>query len=154
MIQDKQQFIHITFPALLKSLKGNEKGEWGKMSPQQMVEHMTESIRIATEKRKFAIQTPPEKLPLLKSFMMSDKEFKPNTKNALMEEVPPAVINAGLPEAIRELEEEINYFLDYFKSEPEKTTVNPFFGVLSFEEWIQLLYKHCMHHARQFSLVK
>ena len=50
-----------------------------------------------------------------------------------------------------ELEGEINDFVSYFEQHPGSTTTNPFFGELNFEEWIQLLHKHAVHHLKQFN---
>ncbi len=153
MNEQKLDFLRHTFPQLLKKLKGDEKPEWGKMSPQQMVEHMTDSFRIADEKNRHAIHTPQDQLPGYKGFLMSEKEFRPNTKNALMGEEPPGIINASLQEAIRELEEEIAFFVSFFQNDPGVVTTNPFFGMLNYEEWVQLLHKHAVHHLKQFSLL-
>jgi hypothetical protein len=153
MNTEKINFIKITFPSLLKSLKGDEIPVWGKMNAQQMIEHMTDSFRIEDEKNIQIIHTPAEQLKAYKDFLMSEKEFKPNTKNNLMAETPPQEINDGIQKAIEELETEIDYFINYFKDDPMKITTNPFFGLLNFDEWVQLLHKHAVHHLKQFRLL-
>ena len=153
MTSEKLYFLQHTFPELTKKLKGDEVPEWGKMNPQQMIEHMSDSIRMATERNKQSIHTPAEQLPVYKNFLLSEKDFKPNTKNALMNETPPDIINPHLTDAITELENEIAYFIAFFESNPKKVTTNPIFGILNFEEWIQLLSKHAKHHLKQFRLI-
>jgi hypothetical protein len=153
MNHDKLNFIQHTFPELVKKLNGSEVPLWGKMNAQQMIEHISDSIRIADEKNKHELHTAPEQLPVYRKFMLSDKEFKPNTKNALMDEDPVPVTKSSLAEAIREMEAEIADFIAFFKTDPERKTTNPFFGTMNFEEWIHLLYKHLMHHAKQFGLL-
>ena len=37
-----------------------------------------------------------------------------------------------------------------FEKNPDLVTRNPFFGDLNFEQSVQLLYKHALHHLRQF----
>ncbi len=150
---EKLRFLQQTFPALLKKLKGDETPEWGKMNAQQMIEHMTDSFRIADEKNRQTIHTPPEQLEAFKRFLMSDKEFRPMTKNALMAEDPPAIINDTLEEAVTELEEEISFFVSYFENQPGRITTNGIFGNLNYEEWINLLHKHAVHHLKQFRLI-
>jgi hypothetical protein len=150
---EKLEFLKHTFPRLLKKLDGSEVPEWGKMSPQQMIEHMTDSFRIADEKHKQTIHTPVEQLDQYKKFLMSDKEFRPLTKNPLLGETADDPVNAGITEAIRELEEEISFFIAYFENDPGRITTNGIFGHLNFEEWVQMLHKHAVHHLKQFRLL-
>lgn len=103
---EKLNFLKTEFPKLLQSLKPDAKGNWGVLNGQQMVEHMSDSIRMATGLENTQLHTPVEKVASFKSYAMSDKEFKPNTKNALMSETPLAVRNASMKESINELEHE------------------------------------------------
>lgn len=151
--EQKSNFLKTDFIQHLRKLKGDEKPEWGIMNPQQMVEHMGESVLAATGIMKLKVMTPEEKLPAMKSFIMSEKDFKPNTKNALMGEVPVPEKFPNLQTAIDKLEKAINKFENHFSHNPLKTETNPFFGELNFEEQTQLLHKHALHHLRQFRLI-
>lgn len=148
-----EQFFKETYIPTLRKLSGNEVGAWGVLSPQGMIEHMTDSIGIAHERIKQELQTPEPVLEKVRSFALSDKEFKPNTKNVLMSETPAALRNATISEAIEELESEINDFLNFYKANPDKKVLNPFFGEFNYEEWLHLLHKHAVHHLKQFNLV-
>lgn len=151
---EKEDFLLNEFILVIKTIDEDQEPVWGKMNLHQMVEHMTDSIRIANEKNKAEkIITPPDKLEASYAFMMSDKPFKENTKNVLMAEDPVDVRNEFLEDAILELDNEITDFHTFFKDDPEKKTTNPFFGNLNYAEWVQLLYKHAMHHLKQFSAV-
>jgi hypothetical protein len=55
--------------------------------------------------------------------------------------------------ALLEYEQQINSFINYFENNEGATITNPFFGDLNFDEWIHLLYKHAVHHCKQFGLV-
>ena len=151
--KEKVNFLSQEFVSALKKLKGDEKGNWGVLSPQGMIEHMTDSIDIASEKVKHPIQTPAEFLEKSKAFAMSDKEFKPGTKNSLMSETPARLRNKTLEDAIHELENSIQNFINHFREDPMKTVENPFFGKLNFQEWLTLLCKHSKHHLKQFNLI-
>jgi len=83
---------------------------------------------------------------------MSDKPFKENTVNSLMPEVPAPVKNPSVQEAINELQNEINNFFFTFEKNKFQTTRNPFFGDLNYEENVQLLHKHALHHLKQFGV--
>lgn len=150
---DKLNFLKNEFPQLLKKLDPNAKGAWGVMNGQQMVEHMAESISFATGKNNQALHTPAEHVEKYREFALSEKEFKPNTKNALMSETPAPATKASMQEAIAALEKETADFIRYFETNKGATLTNSFFGDFNFEEWVHLLYKHAVHHCKQFGLL-
>ena len=150
---EKQKFFTADFLPLIKKLKGNEKPQWGSLSPQGMIEHMTDSIGIAWGRIKEPMVTPPELLEKAKSFAMSDKEFKPNTKNTLMSETPAPLRHSNIEDAATELENEVFLFLSYYDFNPDATVHNPFYGELNYKEWLHLLHKHSTHHLKQFAVI-
>ena len=117
-----------------------------------MVEHMSDAFGNASGKIQLPQVTPPDKIEQYKAFAVSDRPFKENTSNVLMGSEPDPLRHTNITDAILELEREVNYFRDYFSDNPQKTTLNPFFGVMNYEEWIHLLYKHAWHHLRQFGV--
>jgi hypothetical protein len=152
-IEEKAKFLRTSFIALLRGLPTETQGVWGKMTVQQMIEHFAESVRIASGKMVHAdILTPPEHLDKMRSFLESDKPFRENTKNALMPEVPAPVRNPSIANAVKELKEEIDFFFTVFEKNNLQTTRNPFFGDLNFDLNIHLLYKHAVHHLKQFGV--
>lgn len=150
---DKLTFLKIEFPKLVSTLKSNAKGSWGVLNAQQMVEHMADSISFATGKNNQKLHTPVEQVDVYKKFAMSDKEFKPNTKNALMSEDPLPVILSSMQEAIDLYNRTLNEFIDHFEKNKGTRLTNPFFGDLNYQEWIHLLHKHAVHHCKQFGLI-
>lgn len=150
---EKLQFLKINFIELLKKLRGSEVPEWGKMNAQQMVEHFGDAIEDAFGKNNHTLITPPDKLEATRVFMLSEKDFKPNTKNSLMSETPAATKLPDLAAAIARVENNIKEFEIFFSENPEKKVMNPFFGELNFAENIHLLHKHALHHLRQFKLI-
>lgn len=150
---DKLNFLKNEFPQLLKKLDADAKGNWGVMNGQQMVEHMAESISFATGKNNQPLHTPLEHVGKYKEFAMSDKEFRPNTKNALMSETAPPLTKESIGHAISQVEKEIADFIAYFEKNKGATLTNSFFGDLNFEEWTHLFHKHAVHHCKQFGLL-
>jgi hypothetical protein len=153
MNSEKLNFLLETYPSLLRKIDPSAKGEWGKMNVQQMIEHMIDAVQQANGKVPASIVTPEERLQPMKEFLMSEKEFRPNTKNALMGEEPLPVKRASVEDAIKELESELKDFKNHFEKNPESKITNAFFGHLNFEEWIQMLHKHAVHHLKQFRAV-
>ncbi len=155
MNQEKLDFIFKEYIPLLKYLQADKAGKWGKMNGQQMVEHVTAFFYVSTEKIKFDLVTPPEHLPKYKAFLLSEKEFRENTKapvNVIGDD-PLPLRYASMEEAINNLSKSILSFETYFKDDPVKKTLHPVFGELNFEEWVLLHYKHINHHLKQFELV-
>lgn len=150
---DKLKFLKENFPILLKELSPDAKGNWGVLNGQQMVEHMADSVREATGKESLQILTPADRVEKAKEFAMSDKEFKPLTKNSKMSETPAPVRNINMKEAIKEYQSELHDFIHYFEINKGATLPNSFFGNLNFAEWVHLFHKHAVHHAKQFGLL-
>ncbi len=155
MDQEKLKFITKESMPLFKSLSADKKSKWGKMNAQQMIEHVSAFFYVSTEKIKFNLVTPTEHLPKYKEFLLSDKEFRENTKapaTVIGEETLP-LRYASMEEALEKLTESIAGFQSYFNEDPDKRTLHPVFGELNFEEWVLLHYKHVTHHLRQFELI-
>jgi hypothetical protein len=151
--KEKLNFITNTVPDLLLRLSSETKGNWGVLNAQQMVEHLSDAVRMANGKRQESLLTPPENLERVRGFMLSDKAFKENTKNALMPDIPVPAVQLTMHDAVMELKLELNDFMKAFEGNSSKTLTNPFFGDLNFEEWTHLLNKHFEHHCHQFNLI-
>ena len=155
MLQEKEQFIKETVPVLLRQANINTAAQWGNMDFQQMLEHVADFFQVSTQKQFYPLVSPPEHMPKLKEFLMSDKQFRENTKapaNIIGEEPLPHKY-ASVEEAMQEAIAEVNYFFQLYADEPDLTAVHPVFGELNYEEWLRLHYKHVTHHLRQFGLL-
>lgn len=145
-------FLKEKFIPALKKIAPETKGNWGVMSPQQMVEHFGDSLANAYGKLVLPYVTTPERKEALHNFLMSDIPFKENTKNPIISETPHAPRFSGLEEAIEKLQKRIDIFFETFEKNPTLTTTNPVFGPLNFEQNVHLLYKHAKHHLKQFGI--
>jgi hypothetical protein len=155
MDTQKLQFVTKDCLPLFKSITADATGNWGIMNAQQMVEHLAAFFDVSTEKIKFDLVTPVEHLPKYKEFLLSDKEFRENTKapiTVIGEEALPLQF-ATMQDALQNLEKSIACFHLFFKDDAEKKTLHPVFGELNFEEWVLLHYKHVGHHLKQFGMV-
>ncbi|HYK57205.1 MAG TPA: hypothetical protein VEV15_12110 [Flavisolibacter sp.] len=153
MNADKEKFLRYQLITLLRRVPSDTPPQWGKMSLQQMIEHFADSVRIASGKKIYTdIVTPEEHLQKMRDFILSDKPFKENTVNPLMPVLPAPVQTRSVEEALQELQAEINYFFAVFEKNNLQVTRNPFFGDLNFEENVHLLYKHALHHLKQFGV--
>lgn len=149
---DKQKFLKEEFVKQISTLSSEQKGKWGKMNAQQMVEHMSYAFRVASGRHPEKAMYTPEITQKSYQFMMSEKPFRENTPNQLLPDEPLACKQKNMADAITELESEINNFFKVYSENPLLRVINPFFGNLNFDEQVQLLHKHAVHHAKQFGL--
>ncbi len=149
----KEQFLSESYIKQIRQLDPAAQRKWGKMNVHQMIEHMSDSFRIANGKDVHTgILTQEEKLPRFQAFVMSDTPFKENTKNILLPEEPLELRYQNIGESIDELENEISDFFKKFDKDKHLIIRNPFFGDLNYEQWVALLYKHSWHHLNQFGV--
>ena len=151
-LQRKADFLRHEYTKVLLRLDADAPRKWGKMNVQQMIEHMSDYVRIANGKTKMQVVTPEDKLPRMQGFLASEKPFPENTPNVLMSDTPAPVKHATKQDAINELQSEIDHFFAVHEQDAGKITANPFFGDLGFDQQVQLLHKHATHHLRQFGL--
>jgi hypothetical protein len=155
MDAEKKLFIQDTFIQILRKANPQTTAKWGKMSFQHMVEHMVLSVKSANGKIKTEkIFTPPEKIPAFKEFLMSNKEFKENTRSPSFPADPLPLHFKTVNEGIDKLQKELADFFVIYEDNPGLSIQNPVFGDLDYEEAVQLLHKHALHHAKQFGLIK
>ena len=152
MSLEKENFLRTKFISLLQRLEANTPARWGKMNLQQMIEHFTDVTMVASGKIQLPIATPADKLPKFREFMLSEKQFKENTKSPVLPPEPLPLRKHTKEAAIGKLQEELIYFFETFENEPAKKTIHPAFGELNFEENIQIMHKHALHHLRQFGI--
>ena len=110
-------------------------------------------VKVSTNQLHFPIVTPEDMLPKTKVFLLSDKEFRENTKVPVLPEAPLPLAFARMEDARMDLKKQIELFVTKFSNKEILTSNHPVFGELNFEEWVLLHYKHATHHARQFRLM-
>jgi hypothetical protein len=124
----------------LSQLTATTKPLWGTMTAQRMVEHLTDTLRIATGKNPQKLAIPEEKLPSMLRFLDGDKEMAPNI-----------AVDFATPD-MKERNEELELAIDEFV-EVNHTAIHPFYGPLNGEQWLRLSQKHHTHHFKQFGLI-
>ena len=153
MNNTKEIFLKEDLVAMLKKLKADEKGKWGIMNAQQMVEHFADAVKSANGKLVLPLLNEGERLQKSREFLLSEEPFKENIKNPLIPEEGFKLRKPDIDDAISKLQKELDYFFEIFEKHPGIKTSNPFFGQLDYDMNVQLLYKHAMHHLKQFGLV-
>lgn len=148
-------FIELDITEVIKKLdklSENSKPAWGNMSAQRMVEHLTDTIMIASGKKKFPLEIPEDKIEKMQGFLDSDKPMARNI------EVPFAKKNQELRN--EEIELAIDEFLlewldfeEHYSENENRTELHPYYGNLNYEQWCRLHTKHLTHHFEQFGIL-
>jgi hypothetical protein len=148
------EFIELDISEIIQKLdklKPDSKPLWGNMSAQRMVEHLTDTIKIASGKTKFPLEIPEDKIEKMQAFLESDKPMARNI------EVPFAKKDTELRH--EEIELAIDEFLlewidfeEHFAEDENRTEPHPYYGNLNFEQWSRLHAKHLTHHFEQFGI--
>lgn len=149
---NKQDFLKSEFIPFLKTIAVDTAPLFGKMNVHQMIEHMGYAFTQASGLVPLAATNNEDITKKMYDFMMSDRPFKDNTPNPYLPDEPSQPASADISEALLNLQHDIDLFFATFENDPEKRILNPFFGILNFEEWQHLLHKHALHHLRQFGV--
>ncbi len=141
-----------TFLEKLSKLNPETKPEWGSMSAQRMVEHLTDILFIATGKNKLEFQGSLDKIERMHAFLESDKPMAKNVEVDFAKKETP-LRHEELDLAVDEFIEEWLHFEELYEENPGMTERHPFYGDLNFHLWNRLHAKHITHHFQQFGLM-
>ena len=159
MVQKKQTvFAEMTSESIqnyVNKLYEDSKPKWGTMTPQQMLEHLEYTYRIASgEIQDFEIATPEQYVEKVHSTLYNYEKMPreydfPLAKESKITETK----HPDLETAKKKLLEARADYLKYFKQNPDAKTKNVVFGELNKFEWYLLERKHLNHHFEQFNLI-
>src|SRR4051812_1825116 len=99
---------------ILSTLKPDALPLWGKMKPQQMVEHLVDQVQWTNGKKITTCDRPPEEAEKGKQKMIYTDAGIP--KNVFLEELPADYLYSDIPAAIDQLMTELDDFDQYFKT--------------------------------------
>ncbi|TFV92159.1 DUF1569 domain-containing protein [Algoriphagus kandeliae] len=137
----------------LEKLQADQEPEFGRMTPQHMVEHLTLTVKISSSRIKIPFFEPNRKQlemkrMLLETGMDFPKEIKfPNDPGKLLPLRFP-----DLETAKTKLLQSLEEFEEFFNQNPTAKTMHPVLGELDKEEWERFHQKHFKHHFSQFGI--
>ena len=137
----------------LERLNSDTEPQWGTMTAQKMVEHLINTFLIASGQLHIECFSEDSKLPILKKILMSDRPMPKGFDSPANKKVQQDYKYNNIDEAKKNLLNEVNAFYKYFDENPDAKLMNPTFGELNKEEWIQFHKKHLTHHFTQFGLL-
>jgi hypothetical protein len=139
--------------ARLEQLRPDSPRQWGRMTPNQMICHLTDSFvsmmggKAVSDKSNFFTRSALMKWLSLKAPMQWPHGVKTTPEND--QEV------GGTPPVEFETDrQKLRQAMEQFAA-PQRDfafQAHPIFGTMTEEEWMIWGYKHCDHHLRQFGL--
>lgn len=139
---------------LLYDLNPNALPEFGAMTPQHMVEHLSYTVRFSNGKLPQKLYYTNEKADKFKHYTIyTDRELVPGFKAPMLSDELYPLQHKNILEAVDELKLEFAAFDKYFLAQPETQPISPTLGELNHQEWIIFHNKHFTHHLKQFKLL-
>lgn len=140
---------------LIDTIKADQKGLWGVMSAQNMVEHLGGIIySTANGKGSKAMAMPEEQAAKMKGrFFGAYYPFPRNVKIPGTQDQPtvaPPLRYSSFEEASEKLKKATEIFIQQCQNNPEQSSIHGYFGTFSMEEWLRFHIKHVEHHLMQF----
>jgi len=154
MVQKKSPFMEFTrenISAALVNLTAETPAEWGELTPQHMVEHLETQLKLVTGTDERTISTPPEMLEAFTESLYNFRKFPKGTKAPYP--VGGDYKHESLEAAKAALLKTYDDMQDFFKENPDFTSIHPVFGDLDKFLWNLMSRKHFTHHFEQFGLV-
>jgi len=137
--------------ASLDNLKADKKPLWGKMTPQHMVEHLTDTIKMSYSSHNYPLAVSEEQVKKMQEFLFSDEPIARNQPNpAVAQHYVPR--NENLAIAIDELSEAWIAYEEYYQTNTTAKILHPMFGDLDKTGWDRMHSKHITHHFVQFEI--
>lgn len=131
----------------LEQLNAESRGQWGKMTIDQMLSHLADSCRMALGDLPTARKPGPFHFaPLRKAVIY----WLPWPKGA---PTAPELI-ARKPSSVETEKADLKLLLNRLASQSgnQQWPAHPAFGVLSQKDWGALIYRHVDHHCKQFGV--
>ena len=140
--------------SLLNILTDTSVAAFGKMTPQHMIEHLILTLKISSNKLPHPSYFREEKATAFKNAIIySPIEIPLGFRAPMLTDELSPLVHPNLSTALAELDQELTYLKDFFKTNPNLKTINPSIGELNYDEWVVFHNKHFTHHFKQFNLL-
>ncbi len=143
-----------TLASALSKLQDDSPAVWGKMSPQNMIEHISSIVLFSNGRKSIPLLYPEEKAAAFKAYLIdSDNQFPMNFRAPLIGEEPQPYRFESLDAAKAVLFKELHNYTAYHAENKEAILMHPTLGLLDQREWTIFHNKHFTHHFKQFNLI-
>jgi oxepin-CoA hydrolase/3-oxo-5,6-dehydrosuberyl-CoA semialdehyde dehydrogenase len=149
----RDTFLRETAPSTIRNLDEVAAPRWGRMTAQQMVEHLLWAVELSNGLVHTECLVPEPELPRMKRFLYSSRPIPRDFPNPALTRGLPPLRYGSLADAKAGFRRELERFLSAHH-DPGRLFTHPIFGALNHEEWHRTHYKHLHHHLEQFGLIE
>lgn len=144
---------NVDFIALFKDVHENDKPLFGNMTPAQVVNHLTLSLRLSIGDIQVPRINSAEREEKVKRVILgNDRPFPKGLQLPGLEVASAQIGIFPLHEAIESLNFWRDKFYHYYSENPSAKNPHPAMGLLNFKEWDLFHNKHFTHHLSQYAL--
>jgi hypothetical protein len=136
----------------LAPLRPDTAARWGRMTAQQMVEHLEWTFACSAGTRAVDCYIPEAHRPKYLTFLSHDGPTPQGFENPALTSGLPALAHGDFSAATAALKRAVDIYLSLAGSEPAALRMHPLFGPIDAEQWSRTHYKHVRHHFTQFGL--
>lgn len=155
MVEKKSPFMEYSTSSVtnaLSKLSDDTEAKWGELTPQRMVEHLETQLKMSISDEKLALVTPEEHLETFTESLYNHRPFPKGTVAPYPVDGVP-LVHKSLEEAKSSLLKTMDDIEEFYKENPDFTSIHPVFGELDHFLWNLVSRKHFHHHFSQFGLV-
>ena len=149
----RRRFLDEVAPRRLASLAADAKPAWGRMSAQQMVEHLAWLWDLSTGHAEVACPIPEAKRERFKPFLRNAMESPRDLMNPALAGGLPPLKSKNMADAVAACEASRRRFADPTEPVRSGKFVHPLLGPLDHDEWSRFHFKHVFHHLLQFGAI-
>jgi oxepin-CoA hydrolase / 3-oxo-5,6-dehydrosuberyl-CoA semialdehyde dehydrogenase len=150
----RESFFRKLLCEALDALQDDARPGWGKMTAQQMVEHLLWAFELSTGEAIVECPIPESQRVRLKAFLHDDRPTPHEFMNPALAAGLPPLRHVSVTAARAALRAEVDRFVRQSHAKPDVTRMHPLFGPIGAEEWERTHFKHAYHHLLQFGLIQ
>jgi oxepin-CoA hydrolase/3-oxo-5,6-dehydrosuberyl-CoA semialdehyde dehydrogenase len=138
---------------LLQDLNSEQAPNFGLMTPQHMLEHLTWIIKSSAKQHENPGNEPSRSQLGFQKFIQKGAIFQHRPSDKTKEDLPPLKY-ASYDEALAQIPIAINRFYDHYEAMEIPKGYHPMMGELTFEQIELFHFMHCRYHLWQFGLLE
>ncbi len=150
----RRSFLQHLASEALSILSPSTKAIWGRMNPQQMVEHLIMLLEISNGNLLVPSEIDAKFFIENRRFLYNDIQTPHNFKVHFLEKGLPPNKYINLEESIIIFRQQLALFNNHVQNHDDQLRIHPIFGPLNHDEWSRCHFKHIYHHLLQFNLIK
>jgi oxepin-CoA hydrolase/3-oxo-5,6-dehydrosuberyl-CoA semialdehyde dehydrogenase len=150
----RDTFLRTFFFGALDALRPDTPALWGRMTAQEMVEHLVWTFEVSTGRVVLECPYAEDQRERMKPFLHHNRPTPHDFMNPALRDGLPPLRFPSLKAAKAALQDEVDRFIEHSRTRPDTRHMHPIFGPIGVEGWSRTHFKHGCHHLLQFGLIE